>query len=209
MKIGSILVCIGLITPAMLFGEFTRSMGFAGFGGPGHQTWYLGSNEVPLRYNKHAPGSFVDDGLFVAIPDGGPYGGYSYFELRHPRRGRIDGGPAFLHPRPGELPKDGLHKIAGSHHAIHYPGVVAAVPGAIRYPGTPIHELPNGSRIPTGSRFFFWVSGGGRFHMGEYFIQEVPNKRITVRSQAVPRPEYALWFEPSELNEKTFRIIKE
>lgn len=204
-----ILILMAVITPVVLFAEFTRSIGCAGFGGSGHQTWYLGSNEVPLLYNKYAPGSFVDDGIFVAIPDGGKYGGYSYFEICHPRRGGRDGGGACLHPRPGELPKDGYYKIAGSHHAVCHPGVVQPVRGYIPYPGTRIGELPNGSKIPTGSRFFFWVSGGGSFQMGEYFIQEIPNKRVTVRSQAIPKPEYALWFEPSKVSEKTFRLIAE
>lgn len=209
MKIKYILVFFVLTMPAFLFAEFTRSIGCAGFGGLGHQTWYLGSNEVPLLYNKHAPGSFVDDGLFVAIPDGGPYGGYSYFEIYHPRRGFRDGGPAFLHPRPGELPKDGCYKIASSPHASCHSGEVQPVPGAIKFPGTKIPEFPNGTRIPTGARFFFWVSGGGKFQIGAYFIQEVPNKRVTVRSQAIPKPECTIWFEPSVFSEKTFRLIAE
>ena len=214
MKVKCILVFIIFNSPCCcLLADFLRSMPCAGFGNKGHQTWYLGSNDVPLRYNKYAPSSVVDDGLFVAIPNGGPYGGYSYFEIKHPRTGLRDGGPVYLHPRPGELPVDGYYKIASSGPANCHGGpVITPVAGSIRISRlfklkTP--ELPNSSIIPIGSRFFFRVSGGGSFQMGEYFIQEIPNKKVVVRSQAFPKEGYSIWFEPSEIVERTFKLTKE
>ena len=76
-----------------------------------HETWFLGSNEEAFHYHKHGGGT-VDDGLFVAIPDGSAaHGGYSYYEIKLTVVGRIDGGPAYLPNNPGNYPVSGFHIV--------------------------------------------------------------------------------------------------
>lgn len=185
--------------------------GPCGFNSFGYQTWYLGSNEQLLRFNKYGHGGWVDDGLFIAIPDGGPYGGYSYFELKHPRQGAIDGGPAHLPPSPGEYPVSGLSLISRSGYSSYYGGPRINPPAGsltISYRGQ-IAELPNGADIPIGSRFFFWVSGGGGFGISTEILKSIKSRVLVVKSQALSKPEDAIWFDSSDVNERNFTLIEE
>lgn len=166
-----------------------------------HETWFLGSNEQALLYHQYGAGATVDDGLFVAIKDGGPYGGYSYFEINHPLTGYIDGGPAHLPYNPGDFEISGHRILSYGYNHTAPNGMFAIWRG-----GVP--PLPNGTRIPIGSKFFFWISGGGDFQLGTSIIEE-PSKMITVRSQAIPKPEYAMWFESSAVNEKAFTVMRQ
>ncbi|MCA9357576.1 hypothetical protein KC872_05170 [Candidatus Kaiserbacteria bacterium] len=187
------------------------NQGSTGFCNGHYETWYLGSNEQAFQYNKYGTGGWVDDGLFVAIPDGGAYNGYSYYELQHPRAGWIDGGPAHLPKNPGALPVNGYFPIARRGHCHHNSGPHVPPPTehiTVSNRGH-IPELPDGSLIPIGSKFFFWVSGGGGFQLSTQIVQQLKSKQITLKAQAIPKPAYALWFEPSPIVEKTFTLIEE
>lgn len=165
-----------------------------------HETWFLGSNEQAFLYHQYGVGAVVDDGLFVAIKDGGPYEGYSYFELNHPITGAVDGGPAHLPNNPGDLEISG-HRILSNGYNHKAPNGMFAIWRG----GVP--RLPDATHIPIGSKFFFWISGGGNFQLGASVI-ETPSKMITVRTQAIPKAEYAMWFEPSVVNERAFTVMR-
>lgn len=180
-----------------LMAHVVMSKGLVLVGRGYHETWYLGSNEVEFLYHKHGGGQ-IDDGLFVAIRDGGRYAGYSYYEIRHPFIGVIDGGPAYLPDDPSGLPVSGFYAIASGYGSNHN--------GLHRY-GRGGPELPDGSRIPIGSKFFYWLSGGGNFNLVASVLEPM-TKLLTVKTQAIPKGEYAKWFESSAINEKSFMIKK-
>ncbi len=167
-----------------------------------HQTWFLGSNDHRLLYNEHAEGAEVDDGLFVAIKEeGGHYNGYSYYEIKHPILGAIDGGPAHLPQNPDYLDFFN-HRILSEGFDFRPPdGMFAIWRGELPF-------LPDKTVIPKGSKFFFWISGGGHFTLGTSVMQRMLQtvKTITVKSQAIPKDDYALWFENSSINKVTFII---
>lgn len=178
-----------------------------------HETWYVGSNEKALRYNKNAPGAFVEDGLFVAMPDGGPYSGYTYYELRHPSIGKRDGGPAYLPPNPQVFPPSGDYKIASGGSAYGYQAqVIDPVGNSIVFDsknGGPISELPDQTIIPIGSKFFFWVSGAGSYNMGPEFVHQIRSEKVVVKVQAIPEEGQEIWFEPSDVVEETLTLLLE
>lgn len=164
-----------------------------------HQTWFIGSNEEVLIYDENVEGAEVDDGLFVAIKDGGPYQGHSYFEIKHPILGAIDGGPAHLPYYPGNLKSSLDPHILSEGFDYHPPKDMFAVWR------NQISPLPNGKIIPKGSKFFFWISGGGHFTLGTSVLQKVL-KTITIKSQAIPKDEYSIWFNNSPINEVSFTV---
>lgn len=203
MKCIIILISV-LLSIVPLTGSVVMSKaGACGSGTTYHETWFLGSNEETLKYHKYGGGT-VDDGLFVAIPDGGRYGGYSYYEMQHPVTGVIDGGPAYLPLNPGNFPVSGFYAVAQGHYMDKRPNFARAWRG--RLP-----ELADGSVIPIGSKFFYWMSRGGSFSLTAAVLESMSStpKTLTVRTQAIPYGETAQrWFEPSETISKDFTIRK-
>lgn len=166
-----------------------------------HQTWFLGSNEQALLYDQNAEGAEVDDGLFVAIKDGGSRSGYSYYEIKHTILGAIDGGPAHLPQNPDYLEFLDYHILSEGFDFVPPEGMFAIWRNQLPF-------LPDKTIIPKGSKFFFWISGGGHFTLGTSILRGVLQrvKTITVKSQAIPKEEYAMWFDDSPINEVNFIV---
>ena len=181
-----------------------------GFCNGNFETWYIGSNEQAIRFNKKASGGIVDDGLFVAVEDGGPYEGFSYFDLVHPIGGVIDGGPAQLPPNPGTLPMSGHFPVArrGNCRYNSGPPIPAEKGSLVVGRRGQLKDFPDGAILPIGSKFFFWVSGGGSYNLSSYIVEELKSHRVLVKTQAIPKPEYDKWFEPSNILERAFTLIE-
>ena len=156
-----------------------------------HETWYLGSNEEVFQYHKYGGGT-VDDGLFVAIYDGGAYGGYSYYEIKLPVTGQIDGGPAYLPNNPGNYAVSGFNIIAnGKKHGER--------DGFRKTWRDWVPELPDGSIIPIGSKFFFWISRGGSFSLTDAVFE----KKIEIVQEVQEEEESATIPEESANTQET------
>ncbi len=168
------------------------------------QTWYIGYNENFHYYNRDMPGTVIDDGVFVAVPDGtGPYNGYSYYEIVHRYTGGTDGGPAAL---PID-PKAFLERLKNTNTQnnipapIDYYGRDGSFPGLAKFHVWRQHlpSLPQGAILPPECLFFFWVSRGGWYTLGVNFIaSHLPSKKTILKAVNIPTPEEDLWYERSD-----------
>ncbi|PWU06484.1 MAG: hypothetical protein C5B43_01685 [Verrucomicrobia bacterium] len=163
-----------------------------------HQTWFIGCNEEVLIYDRDALGAEVDDGLFIAIQDGGPYQGHSYYEIKHRIRGAIDGGPAHLPSFPRYLESLDPHILSEGFDYAPPDDMFAVWRDQVP-------PLPDGKIIPKGSKFFFWISGGGHYTLGTSIFKKLL-KTVIIKTQAIPKPEYSLWFDSSPINEVVFTV---
>ena len=174
-----------------------------------HETWYIGSNEKAFKYTQHVKDQINDSGgLFIAINDGGPYDGYSYYEIRVRTHTwpKAEGGPAYLPPNPRDFPMNGDYPVArinscsGPNIQPHPDSLVVSDNGQLP-------ELPKEKIVPIGSKFFYWLSNRGFFVLCSCSEHRFPSQRIDVKSRSVPKPEYAKWFLPSNPKEQTFTFM--
>jgi len=197
-------VCVYMLTCMLvgcvgLSGKVTISVGWHGHEPwyNKHYTFYLGSNEKALIYDQYAPGAKVDDGFFVAVPQGD--GVYEYYEMLHHRAGGRDGGPAYLPKDPSALPKDSEGLIVSHYMKAKYPS----------FASWGMRGLPNGTLLPIGCKFFFWVSGGGWCNLGNYVIQQDENSEaVVIQSYAVAKPGMEQFYEESDVVELVLTKMK-
>jgi len=158
-----ILVTVKIVTLACLFMcTLNVSAKIKRFVGPhdwGHATLYVGTNENVMIYDQGVTEVVVDDGLFVAIPQ--KDGTHKYYELQYPRICARDGGPAHLPKDPSVFIGDQVSLVASAAAGVKYPSSIVSG----------IKSLPDGTVLPIGCKFFFWVSGRGNYNLGEIALK--------------------------------------
>ena len=184
---------------------------------------YTGISDEMRKYQLNALGSDgrpaeLDDGVFVAIPDGGKFNGYTYWALGFTYTGGMDGGPAYLPLNPDEFkdkaPGFSYHKASSSNPQhekregfVRTRGLLAKMPN---WPDTiEVFPLPNGAILPKGTLFFWWVSGGGQIHLPFDMLAPLDFDTLTIHVKTIPKDEFeALWFEESETVSVSFRVYE-
>lgn len=188
---------------------------------------YIGILDEMRKYNvnavdSHGNPAVIDDGIFVAVPDGGAFGGYTYWALGFKYIGGMDGGPAFLPANPGEF----IEASPGYsyHKAYNYNPFHTKIDGYFRTRGLlgdmprysdawndaiDVKPLPNGAILPKGTLFFWWVSGGGSFNIPFSMLSPLAFETLTIHTKTIPKNEFeALWFEESETVSVSFRVYE-
>lgn len=170
---------------------------------PHLSTTYIGELDEDSVYNKNAPGAFIDDGIFVAIPDvSGKFHGYTYYALGFMRTGGATEGPAHLPTKPSNYlgAKPPIQGFYTTNWKKENRGDYFKASG--------IPELPDGYTLPKGSLFFFWISGKGSYKLPLGMIAPVKKSTLTVRAKTIPSTEEALWFDESGISTANYTIIE-
>ena len=169
------------------------------------------------QYNKQATDSRgnradLDDGVFVAVPDGGPCSGYTYYALGFHRSGAVDGGPAFLPQNPAQF------KQTHHGHSYHKSNQWSFRSGYLRTWGIThprseqdivITPLRDGAILPKGTLFFWWISGGGSFSIPFTMLAPLESDTLTIHAKTTPKNEFeAIWFEESETVSVSFKVYE-
>jgi len=185
---------------------------------------YTGISDEMRKYQLNALGSDgrpaeLDDGVFVAIPDGGKFNGYTYWALGFTYTGGMDGGPAYLPLNPSEFkdkaPGYSYHK-ASSGNPYHKKregfartrgllGKMPNLPDAIE-----VSPLPDGAILPKGTLFFWWISGGGQIRLPFDMLAPLESDTLTIHTKTTPKNEFeAIWFEESETVSASFSVYEQ
>jgi hypothetical protein len=232
----SIYIVFAFLMHSNAWGAILETHGWVDHGIGWSGTHFVGSLDEMRRYDKNARNqrgqlARFDDGVFVAIPDGGPFNGHTYYALGFKREGCANGGPAYLPKNPkkfqGKTPPLNYHVKGPQGHrtwpaepellrtwgitepALETCGRVPSLERELAAQDLVVQELRNGAILPKGTLFFWWVSAGGDYEIPFTMLAPLESEALIIYAKTVPKNEFeALWFEESETVSVSFRVYE-